>query len=67
MTERQKNLRIAEAVARLDALTGVDPQGDHNEADDILLDFVPPEIRTAYERLAGTGNGDGRAAWWATA
>lgn len=56
------------AVAALDALTGEDPESDHNAADWVLLRMVPPEVREAYERLAGSrGDGTGRASWWATA
>ena len=50
-----------EAVRRLDAISGQEPDGDHGEADEILLSVVPAEVREAYERLVD------RARWWATA
>lgn len=50
-----------EAVARLDAIDGGEPEGAHGEADGILLASATPEVRAAYERLKG------RAPWWATA
>ena len=40
----------AEAVRRLDALDGGDPEADHGDADAILLEFVPPEVRRAWTR-----------------
>ena len=53
--------KTTEAVAALDAISGGDPDGDHGEADRILLSHVHPDVRAAYERLVD------RAEWWATA
>lgn len=55
-----------EAVAALDAIapdapTGGDPDGNHGEADKILLAAVHPDVAAAYERLVE------RSRWWATA
>lgn len=57
MTAKQ----IAIYVRALDSIAGGDPEGDHAEADDILLEVVPEEIRKAYEQLVA------RAKWWAFA
>lgn len=51
----------AQAEAALDAITAGDPDGDHGEADRILLAVVPVEVSDAYERLVA------RSKWWATA
>lgn len=51
----------SEAVARLDAIVPGDPESAHDEADDVLLALVPPEVAEAYRRLVG------RSPWWATA
>lgn len=65
---QQTRMTTEEAVAALDALTGDDPCGDHEEADEILLAMVPVEVRDAYHRLSGDHwNQDGRADWWAWA
>jgi len=50
-----------EAVAKLDALSGDDPDGAHCEADDVLLALVPTEVADAYQRVME------RCPWWATA
>lgn len=50
-----------EAIQQLNALSGGDPDGDHGQADKILLAYVPPDMAAAYDRLVD------RAAWWATA
>lgn len=50
-----------EAVAKLDDISGQEPDGDHGRADDILLECVSPRVKAAYERLIE------RARWWATA
>lgn len=47
-----------EAIAALDAING-DPETMHVKADEVLLKFVPPAIREAYER-AVERSGD----WW---
>lgn len=39
-----------EAVAALDAMN-TEPEQDHGEADNLLLQLVAPEVRAAYERL----------------
>jgi hypothetical protein len=53
--------QVCRAVEALDAIDGGDPEGDHGDADHILLTIAPPEVRRAYERLVS------RARWWATA
>jgi hypothetical protein len=50
-----------EAVETLEAISGQEPEGDHGEADGILLGVVPADVRDAYTRLTE------RARWWATA
>lgn len=42
---------VARAVAALDAIDGEDPEIAHGEADGILLEFVPAEVRDALGRL----------------
>jgi|GEM_PF-3691448 len=39
---------VLDAVERLDALTGDAPEEEHSEADEILLEFVPDEVKAAY-------------------
>lgn len=48
-------------VKALDALTGADPETDHQLADEALLALVSPNVRAAYRRLVK------RCGWWATA
>jgi hypothetical protein len=48
-------------VDRLDAISGDDPESAHGQADDVLLECVPAEVREAYERVAA------RCSWWAAA
>lgn len=50
-----------EIVARIDAISGDDPERAHSEMDDILLEPVEPEVRAAVVRLHG------RCRWWACA
>lgn len=50
-----------EAVAALDAIDGADGEVAHGEADDILLELVPVEVREARVRLVK------RARFWACA
>lgn len=49
------------AVLELDALGGTDCEASHAQADQILLDAVPQEVRDAYARLVE------RTSWWAFA
>lgn len=51
----------AEAVERLDAVDGSDPERAHSEADAVLLSVVSPEVRDAYRRVTA------RCSWWAGA
>ena len=53
--------KIEETVKRLDLISGVDPENAHRMADDILLEFVPLEVRAAYEKVQQ------RCSWWACA
>lgn len=48
-----------EAVAKLDALDGRDPENDHGLADIILLQLVPAEVRDAVLRAEDRAGG-----WW---
>ena len=50
----------AEAVAKLDQMTGEYPGMAHSAADEILLACVPEDVRAAYERLVE------RTRWWIT-
>jgi hypothetical protein len=59
---RQLTDRERTAIVKLDKLSGQDPETDHGEADDILLELVHPDVKAAYERLAKS-----RAIWWVTA
>lgn len=54
-------MNTREAIERLDATSGGDPEGAHSDADDVLLALVDPEVAEAYERLVG------RCRWWACA
>lgn len=52
----------AEIAAKLDAIDGrIDPEADHDTADQLLLAAAPPEVADAYRRLVE------RADWWASA
>lgn len=55
MTQEQ----IDEAVRKLDAMTGDDPEREHGEADAIIEAFLPEELRNAYRRLQERAGG-----WW---
>lgn len=61
MRDQSKALNAAEASFLIDAIDGIDPDGAHSEADDILLRVVPDEVHDAYVRLMD------RCSWWATA
>lgn len=52
---------IPEIVARLDALSGEDPERAHSEADDLLLKSAHEDVLAAYERVVA------RSDWWAHA
>lgn len=39
---------VLDAVERLDAMSGGAPEEEHVEADGILLEFVPDEVKAAY-------------------
>lgn len=51
----------AEIIEALDAIDPGDPELAHGQADDLLLEAVPAEIRDAYKRVAD------RCHWWAGA
>jgi hypothetical protein len=61
MSGRTLGERVDELVAALDAVDAVDPEVAHGDADRLLLEFVPPRVEAAYERLVE------RCRWWATA
>lgn len=48
-------------IRKLDALDGADPESAHCSADDLILDWLPEEVRQAYVRVAA------RCRWWAFA
>jgi hypothetical protein len=48
-----------EAVAAFDAMPAGDAEGNHGEADSILLRVVPPEVAEAYHRAEWRDAG-----WW---
>ena len=56
-----KAAKVAEAVARLDAIDASDPERAHSAADDVLLYYADAEIAAAYQRLID------RCPWWAAA
>jgi len=41
---------VLDAVERLDALTDADTEAAHIDADAVLLEFVPDEVKSAYIR-----------------
>ena len=51
--------KIADAVARLDALEPGDPEVNHGKADAIIMEFVPEEVLLAYGRAE-----DRDGEWW---
>lgn len=53
--------QIKEAVTKLEAMTGNDPESDHGDADVILEALMPPEVREALVRLKE------RCYFWVTA
>lgn len=48
-------------IEELDAIAGDDPEVAHSQADGLLLEAVPTEIRDAYKRLVD------RCEWWVDA
>lgn len=58
--EKTKIMKPSAAVAALDAISAKLPNVAHDQADEILLASVKPEVRAAYERLVD------RCAWWVT-
>lgn len=48
-------------VARLDKISCDDSEAAHSQADDILMELAPLEVRAAYVRLME------RCDWWANA
>lgn len=55
-----KAKEIKEAVAKIDAIDGTDPEEAHESVDAILLALAPEEIREARARLIERCDG----AWW---
>lgn len=51
----------AQAIKALNAIDGGDPEVAHSQADDILLAYVPEDVRNAYQALVK------RCGWWASA
>lgn len=56
-----EGVTVDDIVARIDAISGDDPEGAHGELDEILLDLAPAEVRAAALRLYR------RCSWWACA
>lgn len=52
---------LEKAIAELDAMKGADYEADHDAADKVLLQVVPPDVAAAYRRLVV------RAGQWPTA
>jgi hypothetical protein len=48
-------------IRKLDGIDGSDPELAHLVADDLIRDFLPEEVRQAYDRVAS------RCRWWAFA
>lgn len=57
----QERIDAEEAVRRLDALSGGDPEIAHSDADQVLLKVVDPLVLAAYLRVVA------RCSWWACA
>ena len=51
--------QITEAVAKLDALDGIDPESEHVAADGVMFDLLPFDVREAVENAERRANG-----WW---
>lgn len=51
---------IDDAVRRIDALPGGDPESTHGVVDDVLMELVPADVHAAVERAIERE--DGR--WW---
>jgi hypothetical protein len=49
----------AEAIAKLDAIDGNDIGGAHVDADQVILDLLPPGVQEAYYRVAWRAR-----EWW---
>lgn len=58
---REAAMTTNDIVQRIDALDGQEPEGQHYEADELLLEAVDPAVKAAYLRLTK------RARWWAHA
>ena len=59
-----KRLTKSEAVAKLNELAdnpGDDPERTHGTADDVLLAYVPEDVREAYQAVVDA------SLWWACA
>lgn len=50
---------IDEAVAALDAIDGQDPERAHGDADVILENLAPADVKEALDRLHARARG-----WW---
>ena len=59
MSHTITDAQIAEAIARIDALDGDDPEDDHAAADEALWSLVPPEVNEALIRAMKRADG-----WW---
>ena len=59
MDKHKYSEKIADAVARLDALEPGDAEVNHGRAEAIVMEFVPKEVRRAYARAEDRDGG-----WW---
>ena len=48
---------IKKLIEALDAIDGDDPESAHDEADKILQEAVPAEVREAYKRVEARSGG----------
>lgn len=51
--------KINDAVRKLNAINGQDKEVEHSDADTIIVEFLPEEIRQAYQNAQQRSGG-----WW---
>jgi hypothetical protein len=59
MSKDEWSEKVARAVDGLDAIKPGGPEANHLKADAILLEFVPEEVRQAFDRAESRDGG-----WW---